>query len=70
MTKLERELAVIKATDRIHLNVSDEDIPRDMVSRHISSDFDHVDQRKLRESLLLTQLKIKKRKIFSWISQT
>ena len=70
MTKLERVLAVVKATDRTHLNFSDEDILRDMVSRHISSDFDHVDQRKTERSLLLKQLKIKKRKIFSWISQT
>ena len=51
MAKLERELAVIKATNRIHLNFLDEDIPRDMVSRHISSDFDHVDQRKTERKL-------------------
>ena len=51
MTKLERELAVVRATDRIHLNFLDEDIPRDMVSRHISSDFDYVDQRKTERKL-------------------
>ena len=51
MTKLEREVAVIIATDRMHLNFLDEDIPRDMVSKHISSDFDHVNQRKTERKL-------------------
>ena len=34
MIKLDRELAVVKATDRIHLNFLDEAVPRDMVSKH------------------------------------
>ena len=64
MTKLERELAVVKAIDRIHLNVSDEDIPRDMVSRHISSDFDYVDQRKTEEKLAFKTTENKEKKNF------
>ena len=51
MTKLEIELAVEKVTDRILLNFLDEDIPRDMISKHISYDFDHVDQRKTERKL-------------------
>ena len=64
MTKLERELAVVKATDRIHLNFSDEDIPRDMVSRHISSDFDHVDQRKTERKLAFKTTENKEKESF------
>ena len=51
MIKLDRELAVVKATDGIHLNFLDEAVPRDMVSKHISSGFDHVDQRQTERKL-------------------
>ena len=64
MTKLERVLAVVKATDRTHLNFSDEDIPRDMVSRHISSDFDHVDQRKTERKLAFKTTENKEKENF------
>ena len=40
-----------KATDRTHLNLLDEDIPRDMVSKHVRYDLDHVDQRKTERNL-------------------
>ena len=70
MTNLERELAVVKATDRIHLNFLDEDVARDMVSRHISSDFDHVDQRKTERKLAFKTTENKEKENFCWISQT
>ena len=56
MTNLERELAVVKATNRIHQNFLDEDIPRDMVSRYISSDLHHVDQRKTERKLAINPI--------------
>ena len=64
MTKLERELAVVKATDRIYLNFLDEDIPRDMVSRHIIYDFDYVDQRKTERKLAFKTTENKEKENF------
>ena len=59
----------MKATDRIHLHFLDEDIPRDIVSKHISSDFDHVDQRKTERKVAFKTAENKKGTIFSWMSQ-
>ena len=64
MTKLESELAVVKATDRIQLNFLDEDIPRDMISRHISSNFDLVDQRKTERKLAFKTTENKEKENF------
>ena len=64
MAKLERELAIVKGTDRIHLNFLDEDIPRDMISKHVSSDFDHVDERKTERKLAFKTTENKEKENF------
>ena len=61
---MEKELAVVKATDRINLIFLDGDIARDMVSRNISSDFDHVDQRKTERNLAFKTTENKEKENF------